>query len=123
MKIAICADTDRHLELEKLLVSIPLSGGAVSCIAFASYDDFIAGLPDSDCDLIIIAQDGARGMESVRAARILLPELPLVWFSDDKGFGPESYRLGCAYFSAAHITRELFICALQRCCPECAQKE
>ncbi len=122
MKIAILSDTERFLELEKLLVSIPMSGAAASCIPYNTYDDFIAELPDSRCELTVIALDGAEGMESVRAARILLPEVPLIWLTDDKGFGPESYRLGCAYFSAAPLSRELLLCALRRCKPECLKE-
>ncbi len=113
MKIAILTEDWRYTALEQM--ASQLSKEPLSCVHYATYDDFIAGLPQSRCDLSIIAQNGAGGMESVRAAKTLLPEKPVIWFSDDKGFGPESYRLGCAYFSAAPITPELLQSAIIRC--------
>ncbi len=111
MKIALFTEPCRHPLLEQLLES--LEHLQTDCIHFPSYDDLISGLPQCGCELLIVARDGAGGMEGARAARILLPEIPIVWFSDDKGFGPESYRVGCSFFSAAPITRELLLTALR----------
>ncbi len=115
MKIAILTDAARAHLLQEMLGSIPVPGRDPRCTHFHSYDDFIDGLSQEGFHLTIVAQDGASGMESVRAAKILQPEVPLIWLSDDKAFGPESYRVGCAYFSAGPITRELLQSALQRC--------
>ncbi len=82
---------------------------------FENYDSFIQNLPQGRCDLVIVARDGADGMEGARAAKDLLPKVPLVWFSDDNGFGPQSYRMGCAYFAARPITDDLVARAIARC--------
>ncbi len=112
MKIAILTDSAQRGHLEHIFSQLSHLPPATF---FHSYDDFIDRLPRSGCRVVIIAQEGAGGMESARAAKILLPEAPLIWFSDDRGFGPESYRVGCSYFSAAPITRELVLKALAQC--------
>ncbi len=112
MKIAILAEAHKHPLLQRLLASPDFSAEAAY---FQCYDDFLAEIPEHRWDTILIAQDGADGMESARAAMILQPQVPLVWLSDDKGFGPESYRIGCRYFSAAPITSTLLKAAFQKC--------
>ena len=49
-------------------------------------------------DLIIVLADGADGMEGVIAAKNADGDTPVIWLSDDEGFGAQSYRLGCTYF-------------------------
>ncbi len=115
MKIAILTDESRAAVLKEMIHSFRMLDRTPSCIHFNSYDDFIAGLSERSYHMTIVAQNGAGGMESVRAAKILLPEVPLIWLSDDKAFGPESYRVGCAFFSAAPITPELLRSAFSRC--------
>ncbi len=108
MKLAIFADDVRKEQLKPLLP-------AEECVYFDSYDDFIMNVPSSGCDTVIVAHKGATGMQGVRAARILLFHIPIVWLSDDNGFVEESYRNGCAYFSAEAITEKLLLTALKRC--------
>ncbi len=115
MKIAVYTDSCRQGLLAPIIQSLAPPGAQQECIFYCNYDEYIENLPRSRCDVTIVALDGAEGMESARAARILLPEVPLIWLSDDNGFGPESYRVGCSYFSAAPITPELIRSALQHC--------
>lgn len=65
--------------------------------------------------LVIVLADGAAGMESVYRSRQRRPSLPVFWFSDDREFGMQSYRLECAYFSTKPVTPEKLTCALRRC--------
>ncbi len=111
MRIAIFSDRQRHDLLEQLLHGLQLPG-IPACTNYPTYDELISGLPKNGCDLLIVAQDGASGMEGARAAKVLLPDVPLIWFSDDNGFGPESYRVGCAFFCALPITKERLCKAL-----------
>ena len=71
----------------------------------SDYDDFLKGLK-SPQDIIFVIENGARGMESVIASRDICPQTPVVWFSDDKNFGAQSYRLGAEYFGTKPITNE-----------------
>ena len=65
--------------------------------------------------LIVVLADGAAGMESVYRSRQRRPSLPVFWFSDDREFGMQSYRLDCAYFSTKPVTPEKMACAMKRC--------
>ena len=65
-------------------------------------------------ELIIIASDGAFGMERVIATRKLCPDTMLFWFSDDKEFGAQAYRLNCTYFCAKPITEQKLFNATKR---------
>ncbi len=112
LKFAIFADAERKAAIKQQL---PLVRPTDAGIFYRSYDDFLSGLSNCSCDAVLVAQAGAIGMESVRAARILLPATPLIWLSDDRGFGPESYRAGCSYFSTAPITQELLDHAIKQC--------
>lgn len=65
--------------------------------------------------LVIVLADGAAGLESVYRSRSRRPNLPVFWFSDDREFGMQSYRLDCAYFSTKPATQEKINSALKRC--------
>lgn len=47
--------------------------------------------------------DNAAGMEGVIAVQNVHPDTPIVWFSNDKNFVAQSYRLGVAYFAVKPI--------------------
>ncbi len=115
MKLAIFADDQRYEQLKDLCGS-PGVAGRIEAIAFyMTYDDFIRELPGSGCNSVIVAHKGATGMQAVRAAKILLFRVPIVWLSDDSAFVEESYNNGCAYFSADPITEKLLTTALKKC--------
>ena len=71
---------------------------------YDEYDSFMQALTKETYEYVIVTKDGADGMEGVIAARNSCPEAKVLWFSDDKAFGPQSYRLECAYFSVKPIT-------------------
>ena len=78
-------------------------------------DSFLMGLGGSPPDGIVIAMDGADGMEGVIAAKTLCRDIPVLWFSDDGDFGAQSYRLGCAYFHKKPISPQILSAALAKC--------
>ena len=80
-----------------------------------NYDAFLRKLEQGLADLIIISINGADGMEGVIAARKLQPKAKLIWLSEDKAFGPRSYRLNCTYFAVKPITKELLKQAITCC--------
>ena len=82
---------------------------------YSDYDSFIAGLGGSPPDCIVIAMDGADGMEGVIAARSVCQNAPVLWFSNDNGFGVQSYRLGCAYFHKKPVSPQILSAAIAKC--------
>ncbi len=115
MKIAIMVDRERKPLLDPILRSEAFADRASRIDWYDDYDGFIRGLPTSRCDAVIVAHKGATGMQAVRAAKILLFRVPIVWLSDDSAFVEESYNNGCAYFSADPITEKLLTTALKKC--------
>ncbi len=65
--------------------------------------------------LVIVLANGAAGLESTYRSRQRRPNLPVFWFSDDREFGMQSYRLECAYFSTKPATQDKIHSALKRC--------
>lgn len=65
--------------------------------------------------LILVLENGAAGMECVCRCQERKPNLPIFWFSDDRGFAVQSYRFNCAYFSTKPVTAEKLTNALRRC--------
>ena len=82
---------------------------------YSDYDCFITGLRKSLPDCIVIAMDGADGMEGVIAAKSICESVPVLWFSNDNGFGVQSYRLGCAYFHKKPVSAEILSAAIAKC--------
>ncbi len=115
MKPAFFADLDRHGQLLDLCNSPAVAESIEGAVFYTSYDDFLKELPNGIFDCVIIAHKGAVGMQAVRAAKILMHGIPIVWLSDDSAFVEESYRNGCAYFSAERISEDILLSALRRC--------
>ena len=82
---------------------------------YLDYDSFITGLGESPPDCIVIAMDGADGMEGVIAAKSVCEKVPVLWFSNDNGFGVQSYRRGCAYFHKKPVPPQVLSAAIARC--------
>ena len=59
--------------------------------------------------------DGADGMEGVIAAKNVCGEVPVLCFSNDGGFGAQSYRLGCAYFHKKPVSAQILSAAIAKC--------
>ena len=99
------------------------SSSLISCAEFSPkhifrhtdvYDTFLSYLSEYAPQAIFILMDGATGMEGVIAARNLYPRCPVAWISNDKGFGIQSYRLGCAFFSEKPLTKKKIAIAFER---------
>lgn len=94
-----------------------------ACMAFRllhftqteDYDEFVDHLQKGVPDLIYVTMDNAAGMEGVIAVKNLHPHTPIVWFSNDKNFVAQSYRLGVSYFSVKPIDGKMMNLAIERC--------
>ena len=77
------------------------------------YDQFLTSL-NNEQDIVFVLSNGAMGMESVIASKKLCPKAPVIWFSNDKDFGAQSYRLGTEYFATKPVTNEHITSVAQR---------
>lgn len=108
-------ETDRN-EFADSLAGLPEWGyRKIQLIGYSNYDSFIAGLAEGPPDGIVIAMDGADGMEGVIAAKSVCENVPVLWFSDDNGFGVQSYRLGCTYFHKKPVSPQILSAAIAKC--------
>ena len=100
----------------EMLASVPeLCYRHIRIEDYSNRDSFLTGLGGSPPDGIVVAMDGADGMEGVIAAKTLCRDIPVLWFSDDGDFGAQSYRLGCAYFHKKPLSPEILSAALAKC--------
>lgn len=55
-------------------------------------------------DLVIVAQDGALGMVNVLDLRCRIPQIPLIWISDDPYFAQTALEQKVLYFLTRPIS-------------------
>lgn len=79
------------------------------------YDTYLKKLRSNIYDVVIVMADNAAGMEGVIAAQNVHPDVPIIWFSNDKNFVAQSYRLGVAYFAVKPIEQKMINLAFRRC--------
>ena len=79
-----------------------------------AYDTFLSYLSQDTPQAVFVLIDGAIGMEGVIAVRNFCPQCPVAWVSNDKGFGIQSYRLGCAFFAEKPLTKKKIATVLER---------
>lgn len=116
MKVILYGTTAERDELTEALAALPdCSYRNIQIAGYSDYDGFIAGLGESPPECVVVTMNGAEGMEGVIAARDLWKIVPVIWFSDDNGFGVQSYRLGCAYFHKKPISAGILSAAIAKC--------
>lgn len=94
-----------------------------ACMAFRlvnyshaeDYDAYLAKLREQGYDMVFVMADSAAGMEGVIALQNVQPDTPVIWFSNDKNFVAQSYRLGVNYFAVKPIDEKVLELALRRC--------
>jgi len=94
-----------------------------ACMAFRlityshaeDYDEYLELLREQTFDVVFVMADNAAGMEGVIAVQNVQPLVPVVWFSNDKNFVAQSYRLGVTYFSVKPVDEKILGLALKRC--------
>lgn len=114
MKLILYGTASDREGFSKALAALPdCSYRSFRIADYADYDGFIAGLGEAQC--VVVMMDGADGMEGVMAAKELRGDVPVIWFSDDGGFGAQSYRLGCAYFHEKPVSSRILSAAIAKC--------
>ena len=79
------------------------------------YDNYLTLLRKNQYDMVFVMMDNAAGMEGVIAVQNIHPETSVIWFSNDKNFVAQSYRLGVTYFSVKPVDEKILGLALKRC--------
>lgn len=116
MRLILYGTAEEHNELTRALAALPdYSYRRIQISAYSDYDSFVAGLGDAPPKGVVVTMNGAEGMEGVIAARDILKNVPVIWFSDDNGFGVQSYRLGCAYFHEKPVSTGILSAAIAKC--------
>lgn len=86
----------------------------VNCIQVTDTEQMLNELTTGCVSLVIVAVEGALGMEIAISVRNASDDIPLFWFSDDINFGPQAYRLNCNYFSNKPVSKIRILTATQR---------
>lgn len=116
MNILIYGDVqEKELLIQHMKSQASMAFRTVSYSHTDDYDIYLAKLREQEYDLIFIMADNAAGMEGVIAVQNVQPDTPTVWFSNDKNFVAQSYRLGVTYFSVKPVDEKILGLALKRC--------
>ncbi len=116
MNIAVYGDGKEKEMLSAAVSALPdCCYRSVDIAAFSDYDGFVAYISKSPPDCVVITKDGADGMEGVIAVKSSLESIPIIWISNDSGFGAQSYRLGCTYFHKKPVSAEILSAAIAKC--------
>ncbi len=103
MKVLLCGEKSECENLCRLLQTLPL--GVAESVSVGDYEEIHRLIVDTQPSVAIVCDSGAKGMESVQRIKDSA-DIPIFWFSDDKGFAVHSYRLGCSYFGVKPILAE-----------------
>lgn len=102
-------------DLMELLSRLDREGPEPVCAeGFSNFSAFLDSGRQNPCRILMLAQEGAKGVELAAAAVEECPESPVVWFSD-LDFALFSYRLEVAHFAMLPGTPEALRTALNNC--------
>lgn len=82
---------------------------------YTHMEQLIPALIETIPDAVFVLMESAAGMEGVIAVKKVDPKLSVAWFSNDRDFAPQAYRLKTEYFATLPVSREKVISALKRC--------
>ena len=112
--IVVCDGNE--MEREQLLEYIRRFGGEkkreVTITGCTDWPELYERLKQAEPDVIIIAQDGVEGLNTI--TNIHLPPKRFIWFSD-LDFGLQAYRLCVPWFGSKPVTYQKMAQALTRC--------
>lgn len=116
MRAVLFGTEQEYAELMETIRALPaFREKGINCLHLNDYDDLRYELVKEPYDLIIVTADGATGMEACIGARKICPDTSLFWFSNDRAFGPQSFRLDCTYFATKPVSKERLMSAFARC--------
>lgn len=107
--------TDKELLIQHMKSQACMAFRLINYSQTDDYDTFLKLLKTVEYEMVFVMVDNAAGMEGVIAVQNLHPNTPIIWFSNDKNFVAQSYRLGVTYFSVKPINDKILNLALRRC--------
>ncbi len=107
--------TDKELLIQHMKSQACMAFRLINYSQTDNYDTFLDMMNSNRYEMIFVMMDNAAGMEGVIAVQNLHPETPVIWFSNDKNFVAQSYRLGVNYFATKPINEKIMKLALNRC--------
>lgn len=115
MQNVVVCDGDKA-EREQLLEYIRRfcsgDGREVNAEGCADWPELFERLRQEEPDVILIAQDGVEGLDTI--TNMHLPPRKIIWFSD-LDFGVQAYRLCLSWFGKKPVTYQKLEQALARC--------
>lgn len=115
MRLCFYGPETDHRDIMDLLGRLPrYENWAGTCESCTDYDSFVHNLTLREYDAVFITENNANGMEGVIAVRNVRPDTPVVWFSNDEGFGSQAYRLNTDFFHVKPVTARVLEMALDR---------
>ncbi|MCB6365961.1 hypothetical protein LI291_07235 [Intestinibacillus massiliensis] len=102
-KVMICDrdDTERAQLTAHIRACYAARGEGVQVEGCADWPALAAMVRRTDPDIVVVAQDGVEGLDTITSARLLTGKI--IWFSD-LDFGVQAYWLCVAYFSRKPVT-------------------
>lgn len=107
--------TDKELLVQHMKSQACMAFRLINYSYTDDYDTFLKLLRSAEYEMVFVMMDNAAGMEGVIAVQNLHPYTPVIWFSNDKNFVAQSYRLGVTYFAVKPIDEKILKLALGRC--------
>ena len=116
MNVLIYGDTrEKELLIQHMKSEASMAFRIINYLHTDDYDTLLTMLRDADYEMVFVMADNAAGMEGVIAVQNVQPDTPIIWFSNDKNFVAQSYRLGVTYFAVKPIDEKIVNLAIQRC--------
>ena len=115
LKILIYGDgTDKDRLTSMLDRATPIYYRLKEYVYCDKYDDYMKAMKENQPELLIVTADGEPGYKAVKNAYETAPSVKRMWFSDRKDYLPDSYELGCTWFTPKPLTEEILTHALMR---------
>ena len=106
---------DKEIIIQHMTTQACMAFRMINYFQTEDYEEFLEHLHHKKFGMIFVMADSAAGMEGVIASKNLHPSTPVIWFSNDKNFVAQSYRLGVDYFSVKPINEKIMELAIARC--------
>lgn len=116
MKIAICAKQEDLKILRKHTLNYCTECNCYPAIdSFENRESVIDAMTKSSYEIVIVAINKAKGMETVKHVHLRDANAKIIWFSDDEDFAGFAFENGVKQFSLIPISKEKLVQGLECC--------